>query len=101
MRALRGWGAGDEGGAEPHLSHASVRCRYEAPDQAQLEITATEQENEKQREEHEEQIAEYNRMIENEKKRKDMMMRDQDKEVGQRGEHVRPARPRCAWSRAR
>merc|ERR1712232_518486 len=60
---------------------------YESRDQAQMEITAIEQMNSKERSEYEEQMTELERMIDADKKRKDLMMRDQAKEqVGQRGE---------------
>ena len=58
---------------------------YEARDQAQMEIAAMEQQNEKEHRDFEEEIAECNRLIDAEKKRKEKMMRDQKNETS----HVR------------
>merc|ERR1712167_353355 len=60
---------------------------YEARDAAQMEIMAIEQANQKEREDFEEQIAELNRLIEADRKRKDFMMKDKrGDEVGTRGD---------------
>ena len=60
---------------------------YEARDAAQMEITAIEQANQKEREDFEEQIAELNRLIEADRKRKDFMMKDKrGDDVGTRGD---------------
>ncbi|GBG32774.1 Coiled-coil domain-containing protein 63 [Hondaea fermentalgiana] len=60
---------------------------YEARDQAQMEMTAIEQQNNKERAEVDEQIAELDRAIDADRRRKDMLLREQGKDtIGQRGE---------------
>ena len=53
---------------------------YEARDQAQMEIAAMEQQDEKENADFDEQVAECNRLIDQEKKRKEKLMRDQKNE---------------------
>lgn len=65
----------------------SSNLAYESRDQAQMEMTAIEQQNNKERAEFEEQMAELDRAIDADRKRKEILLREQGKDViGQRGE---------------
>lgn len=60
---------------------------YETRDQSQLEITAYEQLNAKEQQEFEEEMAELDRVIEEDRKKKEVMIREQNREhINQRGE---------------
>lgn len=60
---------------------------YESRDHAQMEMTAIEQQNAKERADFADQIAELDRLIEADRKKKDMLLRDQGKDgIGQRGD---------------
>ena len=60
---------------------------YETRDQSQLEITAYEQLNSKEQQEFEEELAELDRLIEEDRRKKEMMIREQNREhINQRGD---------------
>jgi len=59
---------------------------YEARDQAQVEISALEHQNNKERLDFNEQMAELDRLIDGERKRKEMLLRGDKDVTGQRGD---------------
>ena len=59
---------------------------YEARDQAQMEIAAIQQADAKETQEYDETMVSLGKQLEEDKRRKDMMMRDQAKELAEKEE---------------
>ena len=62
---------------------------YEARDQAQMEIAAIQQADAKETQEYDEQMVSLGKQLEEDKRRKDMMLRDQAKEMAEQEERDR------------